>query len=82
MRSPFLHIDETHVKLRHEKGYVWVLTNGDIAYYFYRGSREGSFLAGLLKTFSGVVISDFFTAYDALSLRQQRCLIPPDARFQ
>jgi hypothetical protein len=75
MQGPYLHIDETAVKLRSEKGYVWILTNGDSAYYFYRDSREGGFLRELLKGFSGVLISDFFTAYDSLEFRQQRCLI-------
>jgi hypothetical protein len=73
--SPYLHIDETTVKLHSKIGYVWVLANGDAAYYFYRPSREGSFLQQLLDGFHGVLISDFFTAYDSLELRQQRCLI-------
>jgi predicted RecB family nuclease len=75
IKSPHLHLDETPVKLQSRTGYVWVLTNGDIAYYFYRPSREGSFLRELLTDFSGVLISDFFTAYDSLEVRQQRCLI-------
>jgi hypothetical protein len=74
-KSPHLHIDETPVKLQSRTGTVWVLTNGDIAYYFYRPSREGVFLKELLKGFSGVLISDFFTAYDSLEVPQQRCLI-------
>src|SRR5262249_29016094 len=73
--SPYLHIDETPVKLRSNPGYVWVLTNGDAAYYCYRHSREGAFLKELLEGFSGILISDFFTAYDSLEVRQQRCLI-------
>jgi hypothetical protein len=73
--GPYLHIDETTVKLHSKTGYVWVLANGDTAYYFYRPSREGSFLRQFLSGFQGVLISDFFTAYDSLELRQQRCLI-------
>src|SRR5262249_37768364 len=73
--SQHLHIDETAVKLRSKTGYVWVITNGNAAYYFYRPSREGSFLTELLKDFHGVLIYDFFTAYDSLDLRQQRCLV-------
>jgi hypothetical protein len=75
IRSPYLHIDETTVKLHSRTGYVWVVANGDTAYYFYRPSREGSFLQQLLVDFHGILISDFFTAYDSLELRQQRCLI-------
>jgi len=75
IRGPYLHIDETPVKLKSQTGYVWIVTNGDTAYYFYRASREGAFLKDFLKGFCGVLISDFFTAYDSLELRQQRCLI-------
>jgi hypothetical protein len=75
IKGPYLHIDETTIKLRSKTGYVWVVANADTAYYFYRPSREGSFLQQLLINFHGVLISDFFTAYDSLELRQQRCLI-------
>jgi hypothetical protein len=75
LRSQFLYIDETPVNLRATKGYVWVMANEDSAYFFYRDSREGSFLADMLKSFNGVLISDFYTAYDSLNVKQQRCLI-------
>ncbi len=74
LRSPILHIDETPVNLRGESGYVWVLTSTDKVYFFYRESREGHFLEEMLAAFQGVLISDFFTAYDPLPCRQQKCL--------
>jgi hypothetical protein len=70
-----LHIDETTVRLRKQHGYVWVLTSIDKAYYFYKPSREGSFLQELLSGFHGVLISDFYTAYDSLACEQQKCLV-------
>ena len=73
--GPVLHIDETTVRLRKQQGYVWVLTSIDKAYYFYRPSREGSFLQELLSGFQGVLISDFYTAYDSLGCEQQKCLV-------
>jgi len=75
LTSPILHIDETTVGLRKQRGYVWVLTSMDKAYYFYKTSREASFLHELLGDFRGVVISDFFTAYDSLDCEQQKCLV-------
>src|ERR1043165_5817474 len=75
LRGPVIHIDETEVKLRGESGYVWVLTSLDSVYYFYRPSREASFLPELFAPFSGVIISDFFTGYDSLDFEQQKCLI-------
>jgi hypothetical protein len=75
LNSPVIHIDETTVKLRKQNGYVWVMTSIDKVYYFYKPSREGSFLQELLGTFGGVLVSDFFTAYDSLKCGQQKCLV-------
>ena len=44
LNSPVIHIDETTVKLKKQRGYVWVMTSMDKVYYFYKPSREGSFL--------------------------------------
>src|SRR5258708_8745368 len=73
--SPVIHIDETTVRLRKQAGYVWVMTSMDKAFYFYKPSREGSFLQEMLGDFSGVLVSDFFTAYDSLACEQQKCLV-------
>jgi predicted RecB family nuclease len=75
LKSPVIHIDETTVRLRGLQGYVWVLTSTDKVYYFYRQSREGVFLKELLQGFSGVLISDFYGAYDSLNCPQQKCLL-------
>ena len=70
-----LHIDETEVKLRTGKGYVWVFATPEEVVYLYRPTREGDFLRDLLKDFHGVLVSDFYTAYDAIDCPQQKCLI-------
>jgi predicted RecB family nuclease len=75
LKGPVLHIDETEVTLRGRKGYVWVLTSIERVYFFYRDSREGTFLKEMLRGFAGVLVSDFFTAYDSLDCPQQKCLI-------
>ena len=75
MRSPVLYVDETTANLRSESGYVWCITDGRAVFYFYRSSREGSFLPGMFKDFRGVLVSDFYTAYDSLDCPKQRCLI-------
>jgi predicted RecB family nuclease len=74
LQGTVIHVDETPVNLRRHCGYVWVITSMDKVYYFYRPSREGSFLAEMLSSFRGVLISDFFTAYDSLPCGQQKCL--------
>jgi len=75
LSGPLLHVDETEVKLQQGKGYVWVFTNLEEVVYMFRPNREGDFLRELLKDFHGVVVSDFYAAYDALACPQQKCLI-------
>jgi len=75
LASPVIHIDETTVRIRDRRGYVWVMTTMDKVYYFYKPSREGSFLQEMLRQFSGTLVSDFYTAYDSLPCKQQKCLL-------
>jgi predicted RecB family nuclease len=71
-----LHADETEVHLKQVgKGYVWVFTNLEEVLYVYKTSREGKFLAEMFAGFSGVLISDFYAAYDSLGCPQQKCLV-------
>jgi len=51
------------------------LTTLDKVYYLYKPSREAAFLHEMLAKFSGVLISDFYTAYDSLKCEQQKCLV-------
>lgn len=73
--GPVLHIDETEIKLKDGGGYVWVFASQSATIYIFRPSREGDFLRQMLKNFKGVLVSDFYSAYDGLPCLQQRCLI-------
>jgi hypothetical protein len=75
LAGPVLHVDETEVKLRVGKGYVWVFTTAEEVVYMFRPTREGDFLPKLLKDFRGVLVSDYYAAYDSLPCPQQKCLI-------
>ena len=45
----------------------------------YRPTREGDFLHELLKDFRGVLVSDFYAAYDCHRLPAAEVPDPPDA---
>jgi predicted RecB family nuclease len=70
-----LHVDETSISVKGRNGYVWVLTSMEEVAYFYTPTREGSTIQTMLKDFSGVLVSDFYTAYDAIDCAQQKCLV-------
>jgi predicted RecB family nuclease len=73
--GPLIHIDETPVTTKTGKGYVWVLASLHEVMYPYRPNREGGFLTELLQGFTGVLVSDFYAAYDSLPCFQQKCLV-------
>jgi hypothetical protein len=76
IKGHLIHIDEATVNLRNnEKGYVWVITSLDKVYFFYKPSREGTFLNEMLRGFRGVLVSDFFSAYESIDCPQQKCLL-------
>jgi len=70
-----LHVDETSVSVMGRYSYVWILTSIEEVAYFYTPTREGSAIQTMLKDFSGVLVSDFYAAYDAIECPQQKCLI-------
>ncbi len=70
-----LHVDETQVSIRGRTAYVWTFTNFHDVAYLYTDSREGAFLQEMLKDFKGVLISDFYAAYDSINCEQQKCLV-------
>ena len=52
-----------------------MITNLEEVVFIYRPNREGEFLKDLLKDFDGVLVSDFYSAYDSIPCLQQKCLI-------
>jgi len=70
-----IHADETKVSLKGRTGYVWVFTNLEEVAYIYSDTREGTILEEMLKNFGGVLVSDFYAAYDSPDCVQQKCLI-------
>jgi hypothetical protein len=75
LRGPSLSVDETEARLLKEKATVWVYAGMSGTYYECRESRNGHFLTERLKGFGGVLVSDFFTAYDSIACPQQKCVI-------
>jgi hypothetical protein len=70
-----LHVDETGISVKGRSGYVWVLTSMEEVAYFYTPTREGSTIQTMLRDFSGVLVSDFYAAYDGIDCPQQKCLV-------
>jgi hypothetical protein len=72
-----VHADETKVSVRGRStnGYVWAFANPETVYYVYAATRDGKTVAETLDGYRGVLVSDFYAAYDSLPCPQQKCLI-------
>lgn len=72
--SPVLHVDETGWRQAGRNGYVWTVSTPTERYYHYSASRAGYVARRLVgDDYEGVVVSDFYTAYDQLDGVHQRC---------
>jgi hypothetical protein len=69
-----VHADETKANVKGKAAYVWVFTNLREVAYLYADTREAEVFQTTLAGFKGVLVSDFYTAYDSLDCPQQRCL--------
>jgi hypothetical protein len=74
--SPYVNADETGWRVNGENHWLWVFTNNDAALYQIdksRGSKVKSDILG--EKYQGVLISDFYSAYNQLQARScKRCL--------
>lgn len=75
IRGNLIHADETMANIQGKLAYVWVLTNHHEVVYILTENREGEFIHKLLADFKGVLVSDFYSAYDSIKCPQQKCLI-------
>jgi predicted RecB family nuclease len=75
LNSEVIYVDETPLKMKRETGYAWVFTNNKEIVSIYKPTREGEFLKEFLREFTGILVSDFYTSYDAINCTQQKCLI-------
>ena len=74
--SPFLHADETGWKINGINHWLWAMVNERLAYYQISRSRGSKIARALLgENFKGVLISDFYAAYNKIGLKQQKCLV-------
>lgn len=75
LQGSLMHADETHLSTKSGSGYVWVFTSMEEVVYLWSGTREGNVAEEFLSGFNGVLVSDFYSAYDSISCPQQKCLV-------
>jgi len=74
--SPVVNGDETSWREDGQNGYVWSFSTDKVRYFLYRKSRSASVVKEVLgEQFDGVVVSDFYAAYNAHLGLHQRCWV-------
>lgn len=75
-QSPSVHVDETGWRLDGKSCWLWAFTNDSFTIYEVNSSRGHQVvLQQLGEGYLGTIISDFYTAYNPLPYKQQKCLV-------
>src|SRR5512135_2765799 len=74
--SAVLHADETGWRVNGTSHWLWCFTTGDLTYYMIDPSRGSPALKKFFrKEFAGVLVTDFWSAYNAVvCVHKQKCL--------
>jgi hypothetical protein len=76
-QSPFIHADETGWRLDGKNHWLWKFSNKSICYSHIDKGRGQKVVEDVLgKSYDGVLISDFLSAYNKIKTKaKQRCLV-------
>lgn len=75
-QSSSVNVDETGWRLDGKSCWLWAFTNDSFTIYEVNASRGHQVvLQQLGENYAGTIISDFYTAYNPLPYRQQKCLV-------
>lgn len=75
INSPFINADETLINIRGENQYVWVFSNDKYVILRLSKDRESNLAEEFLKDYKGVLITDFYAAYDSIDCPKQKCWV-------
>jgi len=75
-QEPLVHADETGWRINGKNVWAWCFSNPRIAVYLIRHSRSSQVLIEALgDSIPGVLVCDFYAAYNRLDAKKQRCLV-------
>lgn len=75
-QSPQIHIDETGWKVNGKGHWLWAFVSERLTYYKIDPSRSAKVPKQIIPTdYGGIIISDFYGAYNKLPGKKQKCLV-------
>ncbi len=75
LESPFIHADETVVNILGKNQYIWVFTTDKYVTFKITETRDAINVKEFLNEYKGVLLSDFYSGYDAVDCEQQKCWV-------
>jgi len=73
-KSPYAHVDETGIPMDGENWWLWVIVAAEVVLYISSKSRGSDTIKDIFREYEGIMVSDFWSAYNKLSVEQQKCL--------
>ncbi len=73
LKAPFVHVDETDVRVAGRKYWVWVFCTPAMTFYVIQPTRGGRVVQEVLGDYKGIVVSDGYKVYEGIGKAQQRC---------
>ncbi len=74
--SAVLHADETGCRVNGQTWWLWCFANGQVCYYVIDRSRGSPALEKFfVSEFDGVLITDFWAAYNAVNAAERQCCL-------
>lgn len=73
LRQPYLHIDETEMRVSGRTYWVWVFTTPQFTFYAIRPSRGRNVVQEILRDYKGIIVTDGYIVYEGIGGAQQRC---------
>ena len=73
-QSSFAHVDETGLPMDGKNWWLWVIVATEVVLYLPSESRGSETVKDIFHEYKGILLSDFWSAYNKLDVEQQKCL--------
>ena len=74
-QSPFAHVDETGIPMDGKNWWLWVIVATEVVLYLPSETRGSDAVKDIFHEYKGILLSDFWSAYNKLNVEQQKCLV-------
>jgi len=73
-KSPVTNSDETGMPMDTKNRWLWILATAHVILFLPSDSRGHETVQDIFEGYKGVVVADFWSAYNKLNVEQQKCL--------